>query len=130
MAGKPSWEQANRRQKLGLVWRIRKKISQIIKDYFYLPFFLLIILWFHISLWRRAVSTNDTPCWFLKLINAAVVVMIVSETRVFSFGERCFRASKSDESFNYCLFYCSWRWQRGCNWVRMIFSQSIDVMLY
>jgi hypothetical protein len=37
-------EQANRRQKLGLVWRIRKKISQIIKDYFYLPFFFLIIL--------------------------------------------------------------------------------------
>ncbi len=46
MAGKSSWDQANRRQKLGLVWRIRKKISQIIKDYFYLPFFLLIILWF------------------------------------------------------------------------------------
>jgi hypothetical protein len=38
--------QANRRQKLGLVWRNRTKISQIIKDYFYLPFFLLIILWF------------------------------------------------------------------------------------
>ncbi len=31
-------------KKLGLVWRNRKKISQIIKDYFYLPFFLLIIL--------------------------------------------------------------------------------------
>jgi hypothetical protein len=44
---KPSWDQANRRQKLGLVWRIRKKISQIIKDYFYLPFFLLIILWLY-----------------------------------------------------------------------------------
>jgi hypothetical protein len=44
MAGKSSWDQANRPQKLGLVWRIRKKISQIIKDYFYLPFFLLIIL--------------------------------------------------------------------------------------
>ncbi len=29
----------------GLVWRNRKKISQIIKDYFHLPFFLLIILW-------------------------------------------------------------------------------------
>ncbi len=43
---KPSWDQANRRQKLGLVWRIRKKISQIFKDYFYLPFFLLIILWY------------------------------------------------------------------------------------
>jgi hypothetical protein len=44
MAEKSSWDQANRRQKLGLVWSIRKKISQIIKDYFYLPFFLLIIL--------------------------------------------------------------------------------------
>jgi hypothetical protein len=28
-----------------LVWRNRKKISQIIKDYFYLLFFFLIILW-------------------------------------------------------------------------------------
>jgi hypothetical protein len=28
----------------GLVWRNRKKISQNIKDYFHLPFFLLIIL--------------------------------------------------------------------------------------
>jgi hypothetical protein len=50
MAGKFSWDLANRRQKLGLVWRFRKKISQIIKDYFYLPFFLLIIL---------CPSTND-----------------------------------------------------------------------
>jgi hypothetical protein len=30
----------------GLVWKNRKKISQIIKDYFHLPFFLLIILWY------------------------------------------------------------------------------------
>ncbi len=45
MAGNSSWGQANRQQKLGLVWRIRKKITQIIKDYFHLPFFLLIILW-------------------------------------------------------------------------------------
>ncbi len=45
MAEKSSWDQANRRQKLGLFWRNRKKISQIIKDYFYLPFVLLIILW-------------------------------------------------------------------------------------
>jgi hypothetical protein len=44
VAEKSSSDQANRRQKLGLVWRNRKKISQIIKDYFYLPFFLLIIL--------------------------------------------------------------------------------------
>ncbi len=47
MAEKSSWDQANRRQKRGLVWRNRKKISQIIKDYFCLPFFLLIILWMH-----------------------------------------------------------------------------------
>jgi hypothetical protein len=45
MAGKSSWDQANRLQKLGLVLRIRKTISQITKDYFYLLFFLLIILW-------------------------------------------------------------------------------------
>jgi hypothetical protein len=45
MAEKSSWDQANIWQKLGLVWRNGKKISQIIKDYFYLPFFLLIILW-------------------------------------------------------------------------------------
>ncbi len=45
MAEKSSWGQANIRQKHGLVWRNRNKISQIIKDYFYLPFFLLIILW-------------------------------------------------------------------------------------
>ena len=44
MAEKSSWDQANIRQKLGSVWRNRMKISQIIKDYFYLPFFLLIIL--------------------------------------------------------------------------------------
>ncbi len=43
-AEKSSREQANIRQKLGLVWRNRKKISQIITDYFFLPFFLLIIL--------------------------------------------------------------------------------------
>jgi hypothetical protein len=45
MAEKFCWDQANSRQKPGLVWRNRKKISQIIKDYFYLPFFLLFILW-------------------------------------------------------------------------------------
>ncbi len=43
MAEKYRWDQANR-QKHGLVWRNRI-ISQIIRDYFYLPFFLLLILW-------------------------------------------------------------------------------------
>jgi hypothetical protein len=38
-----SWDQSNRGGKLGLVWRKRKKISQMINDYLYLPFFLLII---------------------------------------------------------------------------------------
>ncbi len=31
MAEKSSWDQANRQQKHGLVWRNRKKISQIIR---------------------------------------------------------------------------------------------------
>jgi hypothetical protein len=44
MAEKSSWDQANIQQNLGLVWINRKKISQIIKDYFYLLFYLLIIL--------------------------------------------------------------------------------------
>ncbi len=45
MAEKSSLDQANILQKLGLVWRNRKKSSQIIKAYFYLPFLLLVILW-------------------------------------------------------------------------------------
>jgi hypothetical protein len=45
MAEESRRDKANRQKKLGLVWRNRKKICQIIKDYFYLPFSLLIILW-------------------------------------------------------------------------------------
>ncbi len=52
-AEKSSWDQANRGEKLGLVWRNRKKISQIINDYLYLPFFLLIILWSSESIIKR-----------------------------------------------------------------------------
>ncbi len=44
MAEKSTWNQANRWQKHGLAWR-NMKISQIIKDYFYLAFFVLISLW-------------------------------------------------------------------------------------
>jgi hypothetical protein len=45
------WDQANKREKLGLVWRNGKKISHLINDYLYLAFFLLIILLFiHIGL--------------------------------------------------------------------------------
>ena len=39
-----SRDQANIEEKLGLAWRNRKKISQIINAYIYIPFFLLIIL--------------------------------------------------------------------------------------
>ncbi len=39
-----SWDQAYRGGKLGLVWRNRKKISQIIKGYLYLPFFLCYVM--------------------------------------------------------------------------------------
>ncbi len=42
---KSIWDQANIRQKIGLVWRNRKEISQIIKDYVFLLFFLWFILW-------------------------------------------------------------------------------------
>jgi hypothetical protein len=52
VAEKSSFDQANRGEKLGLVWRNRRKISQIINDYLdylYLPFFLLIILWFTVT---------------------------------------------------------------------------------
>jgi hypothetical protein len=53
MAEKSRWDQANRRQKPGLVWKNRKKISQIIKDYFYVPFFLLFILWIEFTEFRN-----------------------------------------------------------------------------
>jgi hypothetical protein len=39
---------------MGLVWRSRKKISQIINAYLYLLFFLLIILWL--------MTAGDDPC--------------------------------------------------------------------
>ena len=68
VAENSSWDQANRGEKLGLVWRNRKKISQIIKDYFYLPFFLLIILWFHVTSCKlenqfaaQSASTSTLP---------------------------------------------------------------------
>ncbi len=51
---------ANRRKKLGLVWRNRKKISQIINDYLCLPFFLLIILW-----WKHMLCESP-DFWFYK----------------------------------------------------------------
>jgi hypothetical protein len=60
VAEKSSWDPAKRREKLGLVWRNRKKISQIINDYLCLPFFLLILLWCPLS--KLQVVKSDAPC--------------------------------------------------------------------
>jgi hypothetical protein len=60
-----SWDQANRGEKLGLVWRNRKKICQIINGYLYLPFFLLIILWVWIrGAWEEGLAARDGRCKF------------------------------------------------------------------
>jgi hypothetical protein len=56
-----SWGQANRGEKLGLVWRNRKKFSQIINDYFCLPFFLLIILCCIIKSYHIVVALPPSP---------------------------------------------------------------------
>jgi hypothetical protein len=78
MAEKSSWDQANRQQKRGLVWRNRKKISQIIKDYFCLPFFLLIILWV-----RSRVRTNQKTCRIVLENNAANPISFCHEKHGF-----------------------------------------------
>ncbi len=57
MAEKPSWDLANRRQKLGLVWRNRKKISQ-----FYLLFFHLIILCSYVKGTYPTVAVTVESC--------------------------------------------------------------------
>ncbi len=45
VAEKATWDPANGRQKLGLVWENRMQISQINNDCFFLLFSLLFILW-------------------------------------------------------------------------------------
>jgi hypothetical protein len=59
MAEMSNWDQANRRQKLGFGLENRKKISQIIKDYFPLPFFLIIILWQKTNSHRLKVHKHE-----------------------------------------------------------------------
>jgi hypothetical protein len=58
MAEKSCWDQANLRQKLGLVWRNRKKINQIIKDYFYLPFHSSSELFYVPTAWHETINNN------------------------------------------------------------------------
>ncbi len=83
MVGKSSWDQANRRQKLGLVWRIRKKISQIIKDYFYLPFFFLIILWF---LYLILIKANPEIPFQQKAFYTVPQCSVLTVNRTFTFA--------------------------------------------
>ncbi len=47
------WDQAKRREKLGLVWRNRKKISQIINDYLYWDQQTERKTWFGLEKWKE-----------------------------------------------------------------------------
>jgi hypothetical protein len=68
MAEKSSRDSANRWQKLVSVWRNRKKISQIIKEYFYLPFCLLIILFsYPVTHLSRKIKMTKTTTLYLAL---------------------------------------------------------------
>jgi hypothetical protein len=57
--------------KLGLVWRNRKKISQIINAYLYLPFFLLIILW-QWCIWKEKKGSPRSPAMDVVCFPAGV----------------------------------------------------------
>jgi hypothetical protein len=56
MAEKSSLGTRKTNGKIGLVWRNRKKISQIINAYLCLPFFFIIILWLGLSRSLNACS--------------------------------------------------------------------------
>ncbi len=102
------WGQANRRQKLGLVWRIRKNISQIIKDYFYLPFFLLIILW---------IIVTPVQCWW-----CGGVCFLASQIRILpSISKR----SKKNPWFLLFLTCYLWRWRCECT-MKKFYAKKID----
>jgi hypothetical protein len=74
-----SWDQANRGENLGLVSRNRNKISQIINDYLYLPFFLLIILY---GLMGRSLIYYDKNLWFAALETWVIVLYYVAFNHV------------------------------------------------
>ncbi len=97
MAEQSSWDQANILQKLGLVWRNRKKISQIIKDYLYLPFFLLIILWCILCLTRRSVPSTSyfelrlPVASTLFLPGASTLFLQSAQTKLYTSPNRSFK---------------------------------------
>jgi hypothetical protein len=104
MAEQSSWYQANIRQKLGLVWRNRKKISQIIKDYFYLPFFLLIILWSILCLTRRSVPS--TSYFELRLPGASALFLLVASTLFLQSAQPNYTYTSTNRSFKVQLVLC------------------------
>ncbi len=67
----------------GMVWRNRKKISQIIKDYFHLPFFLLFILWVPVFLkaMQNAKVSNVVVTFVTRFYN--IYKIVGQETRHF-----------------------------------------------
>jgi hypothetical protein len=61
MEEKSTWDQANIRQKLGLVWRNRKKICQIIKDYMHTYLHCCVTeLWRWEECWLRSNRCDNT----------------------------------------------------------------------
>ncbi len=108
MAEKSSWDQANRRQKLGLVWGNRKKISQIIKDYFYLPFFLLIILGLCFS-----SENHSLPRWRLvslstRRITGTILAGCLSLLRIILFLAYCQCHFLQEELRSFWLVLLNW----------------------
>ncbi len=85
MAENSIQDKANRRQKLGLVWRNRKKISQIIKDYFCLPFFLLIILCYpHWSLYL-SFDLSLSDLWIVLWSSfSQLALLLISHSRTWN----------------------------------------------
>ncbi len=61
---------ANRWQKLGLVWKNRKKISQIFNDYLCLPLFLLFILCLSVycTAWKLVGVVVVAFTWFICIL--------------------------------------------------------------
>ncbi len=132
MAEKSCWDQAKNRQKLAMVWRNRKKISRIIKDYFDIPFLLSIILWvaaifspenLGIVFWERikwdylsldsgwAALDPMALILFWKICNSTQNIQILvdwtdsQKSRIVKF---CHHESRTEKKEH--IFCCHWNW--------------------
>jgi hypothetical protein len=81
----------------GLVWRNRKKISQIIKDYFHLLFFILIILCMKMT--RSKEQAKETHAFITFFYPCIMQVSVLTECLMpssYAVGRRkCIYADKS-----------------------------------